>query len=157
MAGIGLQHKSIEDLEKELSLPPNQLLALFNKIIKKMIALLEEINVAEMNQLLFKSKEKNGQELINNKMLPLAESLEDELNEAAKKVKAQEMEQKKQLLDVNLKQYEIKGTENEWTDALKLSATGSYVTVKRYTNLFNKHFLFLRTNNLNFFLLFVSF
>ena len=125
-----MEHKSIEELEKELNLPPNQLLALFNKIIKKIINLVEEINVKELNQMLFKHKEKNGSES-HNKMVPLAESLEDELNEASKKIKAQEMEHKKQLLDVNMKQYEIKGTENEWTDALKLPTSSSYVTVKR--------------------------
>ena len=130
LIGIGLEHKSIEELEKELNLPPNQLLALFNKIIKKIISLVEEINVKELNQMLFKHKEKNGSES-HNKMVPLAESLEDELNEASKKIKAEEMAHKKQLLDVNMKQYEIKGTENEWTDALKLPTSSSYVTVKR--------------------------
>ena len=41
------------------------------------------------------------------------------------------MDQKKQLLDINMKQFEIKGTEHEWSDALKLPTTSSYVTVKR--------------------------
>lgn len=66
-----------------------------------------------------------------SKMQPLAQSLEEELNEVAREVKAKEMNQKKQLLDVNMKQYEIKGTEHEWSDALKLPASSSYVTVKR--------------------------
>ncbi len=64
-------------------------------------------------------------------MQPLEQSLEDELNEASRKVLAQEMEQKKQLLDINFKQYEIKGTDSEWVDALKLPTSSSYVTVKR--------------------------
>lgn len=37
LAGIGLQHKTIEQLESELRLPQSQLLALFNKSIKKII------------------------------------------------------------------------------------------------------------------------
>ena len=37
LAGIGLQHKTIDQLEKELNLPQSQLLALFNKLIKKII------------------------------------------------------------------------------------------------------------------------
>ncbi len=115
-----------------MALPPNQLLALFNKVIKKIISLLEEVNVTEMNSLMFKSKEATAADTERiNKMQPLAESLESELNEAAAVIRAKEMYQKKELLDVNFKQYEIKGTENEWTDALKLPASSSYVTVKR--------------------------
>jgi N-acetyltransferase 10 len=133
LIGMGLEHKSIEDLEKELQLPPNQMLALFNKIVKKVISLLEEISVKEMSQLMFKERSAADKASLDNKMQPLAQSLEEELNEAASKVKAKEAAQKKQLLDMklDLKQYEIKGTENEWTDALKLPATSSYVTVKR--------------------------
>ena len=37
LAGIGLQYKTIEQLENELNLPQSQLLALFNKLIKKII------------------------------------------------------------------------------------------------------------------------
>ena len=136
MLGIGLQHKSVEDLEKELQLPPNQLLAMFNKIVKKIISLLEEINVNQINKLLFKDDTQNGNEMnaIIDKMQPLKQSLEEELNEVSLKVKADEREQKKQLLSnsFDLKQYAIKGSENEWVDALKLPTTSSYVTVKRY-------------------------
>jgi N-acetyltransferase 10 len=125
---LGLQHKSVDDLEKELQLPPNQVLAMFNKIVKKIIALLEDISVNQMNKLLFS----NGVDKIENKMEPLKQSLEEELNEASKKVKKDEALKKKELMSsFDLKQYEIKGTENEWSDALKLPATTSYVTVKR--------------------------
>ncbi len=130
LVGIGLQRKSIEELEKELQLPPNQLLAMFNKIVKKTISFLEETSVSHVDKVLFT----NGNGALDaetlQKMQPLKESLEDELREASQKVKAQEMEQKKQLINVDLKQYEIKGTEKEWDDALKLP-TNSYVSVKR--------------------------
>lgn len=143
MLGIGLQHKSVEDLEKELQLPPNQLLAMFNKIVKKIISLLEEINVNQINKLLFKDDTQNGNEMsaIIDKMQPLKQSLEEELNEVSLKVKADEREQKKQLLSnsFDMKQYAIKGSENEWVDALKLPTTSSYVTVKRY-NFFKSNF-----------------
>jgi ElaB/YqjD/DUF883 family membrane-anchored ribosome-binding protein len=78
-------------------------------------------------------KNDNGEmSKVVDKMQPLKQSLEEELNEAASKVKNDEQEFKKQLINnFDLKQYEIKGTENEWTDALKLP-TNSYVTIKRY-------------------------
>jgi N-acetyltransferase 10 len=125
-----LQHKSVEDLEKELHLPPNQLLAMFNKVVKKIISLLEEISVSQVSKMLFKGDNGEMNKVID-KMQPLKQSLEEELNEAASKVKNDEQEFKKQLINnFDLKQYEIKGTENEWTDALKLP-TSSYVTIKR--------------------------
>jgi len=128
LIALGLQHKSVEDLEKELQLPPNQILAMFNKIVKKIINLLEEISVNQMNKILFS----NGTEKVDKKMEPLKQSLEEELNEASKKVKQDEAQKKKELMtSFDLKQYEIKGSENEWANALKLPATTSYVTVKR--------------------------
>lgn len=129
LLGVGLQKKSVEDLEKELQLPPNQLLAMFNKVIKKFITLLEEIQVNQISKILFKPESELTKEQLE-KMEPLKQSLEEELNEASQKVKKDELEQKKQLLGFDLKQYEIKGSEKEWTDALKLPVSG-YVTVKR--------------------------
>lgn len=108
---------------------------MFNKIVKKYINLIENVNVNEMSRAMFDAKsesEKNDLAEKLDKMKPLEQSLEDELNEASQKVKEKEMEQKKKLIGFDLKQYEIKGTEKEWTDALKLPATGSYVTIKRF-------------------------
>ncbi len=131
--GIGLQHKSVEELEKELQLPPNQILAMFNKIVKKLINILEEINVNQVDKILFANdKEKNYKAL--DKLQPLKQSLEEELNEASRKIRSDEIEQKKQMLNTfDFKQYEIKGSEKEWVDVLKLPLTNSYVSVKRMT------------------------
>lgn len=126
LIGMGLQHKSVEDLEKELQLPPNQLLAMFNKIVKKCIALIEGKTMTELSKSMFDSASAaNGAS-----MRPLEQSLDDELNEAAERVKKDEMEEKRRLLGIDLKQYEIKGSEKEWADSLKLP-TKSYITIKR--------------------------
>lgn len=37
LLGIGLQHKSLEQLEKEVELPSSQLMGLFNRIIRKVV------------------------------------------------------------------------------------------------------------------------
>ena len=126
LLGVGLQKKTVEELEKDLQLPPNQLLAMFNKVIKKFITLLEEIQVNQIDRMLFKP----DSDIVSEKMQPLKQNLEAELKEAADKIKEKEQEHKRQLLDEDLKQYEIKGTDKEWTDALKLPVSG-YVTVKR--------------------------
>ncbi|CAF0885538.1 unnamed protein product [Brachionus calyciflorus] len=132
LIGVGLQKKSVEDLEKELQLPPNQLLAMFNKVIKKFINLLEEIQVNQISKVLFKPGSELSKEQLE-KMEPLKQSLEEELNEASAKIKQDELEKKKELIGFDLKQYEIKGSEKEWTDALKLPVSG-YVTVKHMSD-----------------------
>lgn len=35
--GVGLQHKSVDQLEKEIELPAGQLMGLFNRIIRKVV------------------------------------------------------------------------------------------------------------------------
>lgn len=35
--GIGLQHKSVDQLEKEIELPSGQLMGLFNRIVRKVV------------------------------------------------------------------------------------------------------------------------
>ena len=37
LVGIGLQHKTIEDLEKDLGLAVSQLLGLYNRILRKVV------------------------------------------------------------------------------------------------------------------------
>jgi N-acetyltransferase 10 len=49
LVSLGLQHKTVSDMEHLLSLPANQILALFNKVIRKISTLLrnmEESNIA---------------------------------------------------------------------------------------------------------------
>lgn len=109
---------------------------MFNKIVKKYISLIESASVKQISKAMFDEKmirEKNG---LSSKMAPLDQSLEDELEEASQKVKKQEMEEKKKLIGIDWKQYEIKGSEKEWTDVLKLPAQSSYVTIKRYISTF---------------------
>lgn len=37
LLGVGLQHKSVDQLEKEIELPAGQLMGLFNRIIRKVV------------------------------------------------------------------------------------------------------------------------
>lgn len=37
LLGIGLQHKSVDELEKEIELPGSQLMGLFNRVIRKVV------------------------------------------------------------------------------------------------------------------------
>lgn len=48
LMSLGLQHKSVGMLEKELSLPSNQILALFNKVVRKISTLLTNLEVSAL-------------------------------------------------------------------------------------------------------------
>ena len=37
LLGLGLQHKEIDDIAKELDLPGTQILGLFNRVIRKVV------------------------------------------------------------------------------------------------------------------------
>jgi N-acetyltransferase 10 len=124
---MGLQFKSIDNLEKDLDLPSNQILALFNKVIKKLIQLIDDINVNELSKK-YKANEDNAVDVLD-KMKPLKETLAQELNEAAKDVL-----KNTNLKLKNIEQYAVKGSEKDWTNALNLNQTStasSYVTIKR--------------------------
>jgi N-acetyltransferase 10 len=127
LVGMGLQFKSIDSLEKDLDLPSNQILALFNKVIKKLIQLIDDINVKELG-MKYKTNEDNAVDVLD-KMKPLKETLAQELNEAAKDVL-----RNSNLKLKNIEQYAVKGSEKDWTNALNLNQTStasSYVTIKR--------------------------
>jgi N-acetyltransferase 10 len=138
LLGLGLQYKSIESLEKDLQLPSNQLLALFNKVVKKFISLIEEINVTELSKG-FKNDNLQVQTDRVRGMVALKQSLDDELNEEAEKVLKNEKEEKKaNILQLNdLKKYEIKANDSDWSDALKINTgkSSSYVSVKRLVSM----------------------
>lgn len=78
MLGVGLQHKSVDDLATELDLPASQLLGLFNRMIRRC--------VQYFNMIL----EQNIEETVLpvragvTEMNPVAKSMNDELEEAAK-------------------------------------------------------------------------
>eukprot|EP01138_Halocafeteria_seosinensis_P000662 gb/GECG01000678.1/.p1 GENE.gb/GECG01000678.1/~~gb/GECG01000678.1/.p1 ORF type:complete len:1048 (+),score=154.62 gb/GECG01000678.1/:1-3144(+) len=50
LLGLGLQHRSIDEIATELNVPATQLLALFNKAVKKLVNKLKEIQEAEIER-----------------------------------------------------------------------------------------------------------
>lgn len=144
LAGLGLQRKSVEELEKELSLPSSQILALFNKVIRKISqayrAIQHQALEQEDQELTKKSKgekrkrqeEENGNEdedeeddvkgdskkrdLRNQEHWePLETSLKADLTEAGNEVKKKLKEEQRKMLDsMNLQQYNVAGTDEDW-------------------------------------------
>lgn len=78
MLGIGLQHKTIDDLSTELELPSSQLLGLFNRLIKRCVQYFNTILEQNIEQTMLSVKSESKE------MNPVAKSMNDELEEAAK-------------------------------------------------------------------------
>lgn len=76
MLGIGLQHKTVDTLSSELGLPSSQLLGLFNRLIRRAVQYLNSILEEEVEKLLVPRKDVE--------LTPVAQSMQQELEEAAK-------------------------------------------------------------------------
>lgn len=77
MLGLGLQCKTVDDLASELELPASQLLGLFNRTIRRCVQYLTGILEHSIKQGLILSR-------TDVSFSPIAKSMRDELDEAAK-------------------------------------------------------------------------
>ncbi|XP_045175283.1 RNA cytidine acetyltransferase-like [Mercenaria mercenaria] len=121
LLGFGLQHKTVEDLEKQLDLPASQLLGLFNKIIRKMVQHFTEIMERDVEKGMVERQEIN--------LNPVEQTIDEELTEAAKEVKKKEKKKLAELQEADLAQFAIKGSEVDWDKALGSGKQG-LVSVK---------------------------
>lgn len=170
LAGLGLQRKSVDDLEKELSLPSSQILALFNKVIRKVTQAYRKIQHLALEGEEEEEKETkkaaakkvqqdkkrtrvekdedeedeqangNGEEesgdseddedddtasgkkdLRNQEHWePLDTTLNEDLQEAGNEMKQKLKDQQRKLLDgMDLQQYAIAGTDEDWKKVAK--------------------------------------
>ncbi|KAJ5893311.1 RNA cytidine acetyltransferase [Penicillium taxi] len=138
LLAIGLQHKSIDDLEKELSLPSGQLLAMFLKIIRKVSTHFRGViegAVAETmpNEQVPTSAPTGGahdDEIIDERFQPLATGLEKELEEGGQQVDKEMREKQRALIDaLPLDKYEIDNGSASWEGAEKQIRGGGASTV----------------------------
>ncbi|EDV29586.1 uncharacterized protein TRIADDRAFT_20052 [Trichoplax adhaerens] len=125
LLGLGLQRKTIDELEKELSLPSTQLLGLFNRTIRKIVNHFNEIEVADL------SKQINEDDSFVADMKPVIKTLKEELTEAAVDYETKKNDNIKQLENINLSEYSIAGKESEWQDALPKEKPIGLVSIKR--------------------------
>lgn len=113
MLGIGLQNKNLDDLSTEFKMPASQVLAKFYDAIKKLTK-----NILQIMERTIESQMDDAQPASSKEFKPLEQTMEDELDEAAKIL---EKKQKKELLKLkkeSMNQYAIKGTDQDWGKAL---------------------------------------
>ncbi|KAF7726220.1 killer toxin resistant protein [Apophysomyces ossiformis] len=129
LLGIGLQHKTVDDMEKELSLASNQVLALFVKIMRKFsqyFAKVESKAVEEtMPELKNKSEAKEEEETSGKRDIddeeawrPLKNDVEEDLKEAGNEALENLKAKQRELIDsLDLTKYAIGGTDEDWEAA----------------------------------------
>ncbi|CAN8074547.1 unnamed protein product [Agarophyton chilense] len=122
LVAIGLQRKSIDQLEEELKIQSSQILALFNKVVRKMsthIRQLEENRVAE-------EIGPSDAEKVAATILPktrLQKSVDEELEEEIVKKK------KAEGIPKTMEKYKIEGSDADWAEVLGNNNSGDRGTV----------------------------
>jgi len=125
LVGQGLQHKTVDDLTLELELPASQLLALFNRSIRKLSGVLRRIMEGGIEEKLSSVEKGLGDKV---ESLP---SLSTELTEAAVELEAKQKAEAKELfVNKNLSEFVIKGSETEWSEALQGGKNVNHISLK---------------------------
>ncbi|XP_068115792.1 RNA cytidine acetyltransferase [Hyperolius riggenbachi] len=123
LLGIGLQHKSVDLLEKEIELPSSQLMGLFNRVMRKIVQLFNRIQEKAVEEEMVAVREVV--------MEPTLKSLNEDLEDAAKEFQQKHKEEVQKLQGMDLTQYVIRGDDEEWNDVLKKTGhNASVVSVK---------------------------
>ncbi|XP_076252459.1 RNA cytidine acetyltransferase l(1)G0020 isoform X1 [Rhynchophorus ferrugineus] len=122
MLGLGLQHKTVDSLSAELDLPSSQVLGLFNRMMRRCEHYL--------NSILEKDIEKSLQPQKDINLTPVAKSMNDELEEAARELQKKQKKELEKLKKENLDQFVIKGSEEEWSKVLTGKNKKSIISVK---------------------------
>eukprot|EP00455_Lapot_gusevi_P052205 TRINITY_DN7925_c0_g3_i3.p1 TRINITY_DN7925_c0_g3~~TRINITY_DN7925_c0_g3_i3.p1 ORF type:complete len:1056 (+),score=346.16 TRINITY_DN7925_c0_g3_i3:76-3243(+) len=130
LLALGLQHKSITHLEKEMDIQSNQVLALFNRSIRKISTFLRSLEEKSIEQTLALPSVQT-QKQASSRLKPLKQSLNAELKEEEKKVQ-QEYKAKAAdvLAHVNLDDYAIAGNDDQWNEALSRGSVPSTISIK---------------------------
>ncbi|XP_030629872.1 RNA cytidine acetyltransferase [Chanos chanos] len=122
LLGIGLQHKTVEVLEKEIDLPSSQIMGLFNRLIRKVVQFFSSIQEKAVEAEMVTSKD-----II---MEPTARSLNEDLAEAAKEYQEKQKQDLEKIKDMDLSQYMIRGDDEEWDQVLKKAGHTAVVSIK---------------------------
>ncbi|XP_060530901.1 RNA cytidine acetyltransferase isoform X2 [Cylas formicarius] len=122
LLGLGLQHKTADELALELDLPSSQLLGLFNRIMRRCERYLNGVVEYTVEKSLVVQREVD--------LTPVAQSMNDELEEAAKELEKRQKKELEQLKKANLEQYVIKGAAEDWSRALSGKGKKNLISVK---------------------------
>ena len=123
LCGIGIQHRDVSELTAELGLPSNQVLAMFNKAVRKMSIALNTIVETDEKAAMLGGEARRKAELAADSMRDVApQTLEEDaaegattaMNKLGSKALPREV-----LDDDDIMQYAVKGSDAQWTKALE--------------------------------------
>ncbi|EJT98812.1 N-acetyltransferase Nat10 [Dacryopinax primogenitus] len=151
LLSIGLQRKTVEEIESELGLPVNQVLALFIKVIRKLCTHFQVLQKAEIGADIPEEPvmpKMNAKGTTNGKeWKALEKTVDEELEEAAvedEETRRRKQEQRQMIDSLDLSKYAINDAAQDWSAAEKqvsaLTKTGdkkglsSLVSVKSTEN-----------------------
>ncbi|KAJ8595161.1 DUF699-domain-containing protein [Rhizopogon salebrosus TDB-379] len=125
LLGLGLQRKTIEEVEAELSLPVSQALALFVKVIRKITKHLVDIQKASIGgdiplapSSTILGVEEGGAGGESMQWKPVETTVEDELNEAGDEATKALREKQREMIDsLDLSRYAINDASADWSVA----------------------------------------
>lgn len=122
LLGIGLQHKTVDQLEKEIELPSSQLMGLFNRLIRKFVQVFTSIQEKAIEAQMAATKDVS--------MEPTVGSLNDDLNEAAKEFEERHKQDVEKVKEMDLEEYKIRGDDEEWDQVLKKAGNTAIISIK---------------------------
>eukprot|EP00548_Thalassiothrix_antarctica_P008642 CAMPEP_0194154674 /NCGR_PEP_ID=MMETSP0152-20130528/61524_1 /TAXON_ID=1049557 /ORGANISM="Thalassiothrix antarctica, Strain L6-D1" /LENGTH=1114 /DNA_ID=CAMNT_0038860931 /DNA_START=32 /DNA_END=3376 /DNA_ORIENTATION=+ len=121
LCGIGIQMKSVDSLTSDLGLPSNQVLAMFNKAVRKVSIALNAIVEEHEKERMVRSggkQQRKAHEAIESKMDDVAhQTLQEDLKEGA--IASMSKLTTHVSNDPKIMQYAIKGSDDQWSQALK--------------------------------------
>jgi len=138
LCGIGLQHRQVDSLTKELELPANQVLAMFNKAVRKIsMALNSIVEAKEKEGMLHGEKLKEAKERALSIRDVSKTTLDEDARESAKEaMEALEQSNSRMTLppeiaeNAELMQYQVKGSNEQWDQALQGKSMNESSTVQ---------------------------
>ncbi|GEQ68235.1 hypothetical protein JCM33374_g1902 [Metschnikowia sp. JCM 33374] len=124
LLAVGLQHKSIDDVSKELSLPPSQAMAMFSKIVRKFSTYFRSVLSKDIEEAMPALEDDdindmNGDETYAGKYDAEAveKAMTQDLDDAGDEVVSElRMKQKELINALNLDKYAINDNVQEWDD-----------------------------------------
>ncbi|KAG7253996.1 hypothetical protein CRUP_023413 [Coryphaenoides rupestris] len=119
LLGVGLQHKSVDQLEKEIELPSTQLMGLFNRLVRKIVQVFSNVQEQAIEAEMVVSKD--------IAMEPTIRSLTDDLDEAAQEFDEKHKKDLEKIKELNFEEYEIRGNKEEWDHILKKAGSTAVV------------------------------
>jgi len=125
LLALGLQRKTIEEVESELQLPVNQALALFGKLVRKLSKKLQDVHKAAISTTIPEAPPsardiavEDGKDVKGTAWKPVETKLAEELEEAGDEATKKLREKQKAMIDsLDLSKYAIDDASADWSVA----------------------------------------